>query len=129
MMQHNQDHQSSTRWAGKACGSQTMSQQQQQQQQAQEKEAAAEEEKQQESKGTDKRAKLWTSEDVDNHIKWDPALDTAKFTMCHQDRFGGLCEVPFDVFDHNSLAFHRVWVFKHQGTVVWDRENRIDHVF
>ena len=98
------------------------------QQHTQENEAAAEE-KQKESKGTDKRAKLWTSEDVDNHIKWDPALDTAEFTMCHQDRFGGLREVPFDMFDHNSLAFHRVWVFKHQGTVVWDRENRIDQVF
>ena len=68
--------------------------------------------------------------DVDNHIKWDPALATAMFTICYQDRFGGQREVPFDTFDHNSLAFHWVWVFKHQGTVVWDCENNhIDHVF
>ena len=127
-MQHNQDHQSKcTPWAGKVWQPDDEPATHTKQQQALEKEAA--EEKQQESKGTDKRAKLWASEDVDNHIKWDPALDTAEFTMCHQDRFGGLREVPFDMFDHNSLAFHWVWVFKHQGTVVWDCENHIDQVF
>ena len=96
-MQHSQDHQSEPTlgwqsvWHPDDEPAHTRQQhEQQQQQQAQEKETAAEEEKQQESKGTDKRAKLWTSEDVDNHIKWDPALDTAVFTMCHQDRFGGL---------------------------------------
>ena len=130
MMQHNQDHQSKC-----TLGWQSVWQPDDEpathtkQQQALEKEAA-EEVKQQESKGTDKRAKLQTSEDVDNHIKWDPAQDMAEFTMCHQDWFGGLREVPSNMFDHNSLAFHWVWVFKHQGTVVWDCENNHnDQVF
>lgn len=73
--------------------------------------------------------KLRTSEDVYNRIMWDPLLNKAEYTICYEDRFLGLMEVPFESFDRENIPFHRVWMFKHRGDVVWDREKRIDLVF
>lgn len=73
--------------------------------------------------------KLRTSEDVYNRIMWDPLLNKAEYTICYEDRFLGLMEIPFESFDRENIPFHRVWMFKHRGDVVWDREKRIDLVF
>jgi len=73
--------------------------------------------------------KLRTSEDVYNRIMWDPSFNKAEYTICYEDRFIGLMEVPFESFDHENIPFHRVQLFKHRGDIVWDRANRIDRVF
>jgi len=73
--------------------------------------------------------KLRTSEDVYHRIMWDPSFNKAEYTICYEDRFLGLMEVPFESFDHENIPFHRVWLFKHRGDIVWDREKRIDRVF
>jgi len=73
--------------------------------------------------------KLRTSEDVYHRIMWDPSFNKAEYTICYEDRFLGLMEVPFESFDHENIPFHRVWLYKHRGDIVWDREKRIDLVF
>jgi len=73
--------------------------------------------------------KLRKSEDVYNRIMWDPKFNKAEYSICYEDRFLGLMEVPFESFDHENIPFHRVWLFKHRGDIIWDRENRIDRVF
>jgi len=60
---------------------------------------------------------------------WDPSFNKAEYTICYEDRFIGLMEVPFESFDHENIPFHRVQLFKHRGDIVWDRANRIDRVF
>ncbi|KAH3767389.1 RNA 2',3'-cyclic phosphodiesterase [Pelomyxa schiedti] len=75
------------------------------------------------------KKKLRTSEDVFNRIKWDPTFNLNEFTMCYEDRFLGLMEVPVNEFDMENIPFHRVWLFKRNGEIVWDREKRIDVLF
>jgi len=75
------------------------------------------------------KKKLRTSEDIFNRIKWDPRYDSSDFLVCYEDRFAGLLEVPFDDFDTENIPFHRIWVIKQNGEVVWDRKNRIDKIF
>lgn len=77
----------------------------------------------------DSKKKLRTSEDVFNRIKWDSRFDSSDFLIGYEDRFKGLLEVPFDDFDVENIPFHRIWVIKKNGEIVWDRENKIDRVF
>ena len=79
------------------------------------------------------KTSLRTSLDIYNRIIWDGRLDAADFTIVYFDRFMGMqqCElVEFrssdDEFDH--VPWHRVWQFRRNGEVVWDRERRIDKI-
>jgi poly(A) polymerase Pap1/uncharacterized protein (UPF0248 family)/2'-5' RNA ligase/endonuclease/exonuclease/phosphatase family metal-dependent hydrolase len=88
--------------------------------------------KEKESEITKKR--LHTSEEVYNRVKWDSRYNSAEFVIVYEDRFKGLVEIPFEDFRDNadeveSVPFHRVWYFKHNGKVVWDRKERMDLIF
>jgi uncharacterized protein (UPF0248 family) len=88
--------------------------------------------KEKESEITKKR--LHTSEEVYNRVKWDSRYNCAEFVIVYEDRFKGLVEIPFEDFRDNadeveSVPFHRVWYFKHNGKVVWDRKERMDLIF
>jgi uncharacterized protein (UPF0248 family) len=77
---------------------------------------------------------LHTSEEVYNRVKWDSRYNSAEFVIVYEDRFKGLVEIPFEDFRDNadeveSVPFHRVWYFKHNGKVVWDRKERMDLIF
>ena len=59
----------------------------------------------------------------------------------YKDRFIGTIETPFKTLDWESdiasvgkfdklvIPQHRIEYFKYQGRVVWDKKNRVDHVF
>jgi uncharacterized protein (UPF0248 family) len=67
---------------------------------------------------------------VSNDItKWDSALNKAEYSIGYEDRFLGIMEVAFEDFDTEAIPFHRVWLFKHRGDIIWDRENRVDKLF
>lgn len=76
-----------------------------------------------------KKPKLRTSTDVFNRILWDKDLKPEEFTITYKDRFDGMMEVPFLEFPTEDVPFHRIWLFKKNGQVVWDRAARIDCVF
>lgn len=76
-----------------------------------------------------KKPKLRTSNDVFDRIIWDKDLNPEDFTITYKDRFDGMMEVPFLEFPTEDVPFHRIWLFKKNGQVVWDRANRIDQVF
>lgn len=78
---------------------------------------------------SNQKKKLRTSEDVFNRIKWDGRLDSSDFSVGYEDRFKGLLEVPFDDFDAENIPFHRIWVIRKNGEIIWDRENKIDNMF
>lgn len=76
-----------------------------------------------------KKPKLRTSNDVFDRILWDKDLNPEEFTITYKDRFDGMMEVPFLEFPTEDVPFHRIWTFKKNGQVVWDRAGRIDCVF
>jgi len=83
---------------------------------------------------TPNKKRLHTSEEVYNRVKWDSRYNSAEFVIVYEDRFKGLIEIPFEDFRDNadeveSVPFHRVWYFKHNDKVVWDRKERIDLIF
>ena len=76
-----------------------------------------------------KKPKLRTSNDVFDRILWDKDMNPGDFTITYKDRFDGMMEVPFLEFPTEDVPFHRIWTFKKNGQVVWDRSKRIDCVF
>lgn len=76
-----------------------------------------------------KKPKLRTSNDVFDRILWDKDLNPGDYTVTYKDRFDGMMEVPFLEFPTEDVPFHRIWSFKKNGQVVWDRAGRIDRVF
>eukprot|EP00727_Mastigamoeba_balamuthi_P000715 m51a1_g10640 hypothetical protein (1092) ;mRNA; r:11564-15406 len=76
-----------------------------------------------------KKEKMRTSSDVFNRVRWDPSFNPAEWTVGYEDRFLGMMEVPLEEYDTENIPFHRVWLFKRRGEIVWDRENRVDMVF
>ena len=74
--------------------------------------------------------KLRSSEAIANQIKWDPRFNSSEFSVVYEDRFLGMMEIGFDAFaqmdDETRVPFHRIWMFKRKGVVVWDREKRLD---
>ena len=76
-----------------------------------------------------KKPRLRTSEEVFNRILWDSELVPGEFTVTYKDRFDGMMEVPFLEFPTEDVPFHRIWLFKKNGEVVWDRAGRTDKVF
>uniref|UniRef100_A0A6B2L8Y7 RWD domain-containing protein n=1 Tax=Arcella intermedia TaxID=1963864 RepID=A0A6B2L8Y7_9EUKA len=86
--------------------------------------------KKKEGEGHDEsKGKLRTSEEIFNQIKWDPDYDPATCLMGYMDRFEGMQEIEMDEFKNADIPFHRVWYFKLNGKVVWDRKTREDLLF
>jgi len=76
-----------------------------------------------------------TSEEVYNRIKWDNDYNKLEFRIGYEDRFDGLQEVEFNVWEikdvssENFIPWHRVQYFKQQEDIVWDRRTRKDYIF
>jgi poly(A) polymerase len=75
------------------------------------------------------KKKIRHSVDVFNRIKWDAQMSLQNWVIGYEDRFVGIIEVPIAEFDHSTIPWHRVRIFKRDGEIVWDRLNRIDRVF
>jgi len=73
-----------------------------------------------------KKTKLRTSEAIYNQIKWDPEFDSSQCIIGYMDRFEGMQEISFEEWPTADIPFHRVWYFKLNGKVVWNRKNRED---
>ncbi|XP_038832212.1 leukocyte receptor cluster member 9-like isoform X2 [Salvelinus namaycush] len=94
-----------------------------------------------EGKGSTKKPRMRTADDVISRILWDPSVEPADFVVGYVDRFLGVLERPFSEFnwdtdpcdcDYSSelaLPRHRIQYFTHRGRRVWDRNNRTDRVF
>ncbi|XP_078491314.1 uncharacterized protein LOC144747484 [Ciona intestinalis] len=87
-----------------------------------------------------KKPPMKTALDVINRIKWDTDLDPHAFTVAYEDRFMGTIEKGFSEFDWENdissvgpdilaIPQHRIQYFKYKRRVVWDKKERIDHVF
>lgn len=83
-----------------------------------------------------------TSSDVIHRIQWDTVIDADAVSVGYLDRFEGVIERPFTMFnwiDDPALADdthqivipqHRVQHFKYKHNfVLWDKKTRIDNVF
>lgn len=86
-----------------------------------------------------KKPSMKTAGDVRHRIQWDDNLHEEYFTVGYMDRFSGVVEKPFTSFHWEHLALvdddqlaipqHRIQYFKYKGTKVWDKNERLDHVF
>jgi len=86
-----------------------------------------------------KKNSMKTSEDVINRIFWDQEINKEYITVGYLDRFLGIKEVLFNLFDWgdiveadiNSLAIprHRIHYFKYKNETIWDKKTRLDNVF
>lgn len=86
-----------------------------------------------------KKPSMKTAGDVKHRIQWDENLQQEYFTVGYMDRFAGVVEKPFTSFQWEHLALvdddqlaipqHRIQYFKYKGTKVWDKTERLDHVF
>jgi len=73
-----------------------------------------------------KKVKLRSSEAVYNQIKWDPEYDSSQCIIGYTDRFEGMQEISFEEWPTADIPFHRVWYFKLNGKVMWDRKKKED---
>lgn len=77
-----------------------------------------------------KRKSKWEHE-IFERIKWDASIPQELVVIGYLDRFEGIKEIPFVDFkgvheDLEGVPMHRIRYFKLNGTIVWDRDNRID---
>lgn len=86
-----------------------------------------------------KKPSLKTAGDVRKRIQWDPELQKEHFTVGYLDRFSGVVEKPFTAFSWEHLSMvdldqlavpqHRIQYYKYKGVKVWDKKDRLDHIF
>lgn len=68
--------------------------------------------------------------DVYNRIRWDAQFDPARFFVGFETHDQGLKEVPFLSFvPGGEIPWHRVYYFRDETGVVWDRRTRVDRIF
>ncbi|KAL6074636.1 MJ1316 domain-containing protein [Balamuthia mandrillaris] len=83
--------------------------------------------------GGDGKNKLRSSKDVYDRLCWDCTWPTADVVIGYEDRFEGMMEIDFDEFCPNEkggdIPFHRIWYFRTDSEVIWDRRKRYDRVF
>jgi|GEM_PF-1749093 len=66
-------------------------------------------------------------QDVIGRIRFDAALDVARFSVGYEERFAGVREAPLaGVLGEGEVPWHRIWFIKAGSLVVWDRRERID---
>ena len=69
-------------------------------------------------------------QDVVGRIRFDAALNLARFSVGYEERFAGVREAPLaDFIGEGEIPWHRIWFIKAGDLVVWDRRARIDLVF
>jgi uncharacterized protein (UPF0248 family) len=79
-----------------------------------------------------KKAPRKTADEVFARIKWDKKFNPEEVTIGYLDRFDGLKETAFSVFDEKDVSsetfipWHRVQFFKQNETMLWDRRTKLD---
>nr|BFE55816.1 hypothetical protein GCM10020063_003420 [Dactylosporangium thailandense] len=69
-------------------------------------------------------------QDVVSRIRYDAALDAARFSVGYEERGAGIRETPLLAFvGGGDVPWHRVQWVKAGSTTVWDRQTRVDLVF
>lgn len=84
-----------------------------------------------------RKIKFRTSKDVYDRLCWDSQLDSNLYTVGYKDRFRGMVELGLgefrnsrkDMFEESWIPWHRVYWFKREGDIIWDREKKIDKIF
>jgi len=70
--------------------------------------------------------KLKGADQIVNRIKWDKKQNMNEFTVGYDDRFLGIMDIPFVEFALKAdIPSHRIYYFKRNGEIVWDRTNKI----
>jgi 2'-5' RNA ligase len=87
----------------------------------------------------EKKSSMKTAGDVKKRIQWDEMINKDFITVGYIDRFVGLKECQFNMFDWgdivladiNALAIpeHRIQYFKYKNEIIWNKETRLDNVF
>lgn len=76
------------------------------------------------------KGKLTSSEEILNRLKWDSQFPHDQFVIGYLDRFTGMMETTIegylDAEDVDRFPMHRIYYFKLNGNIVWDRESKID---
>ncbi|WP_433615996.1 RNA repair domain-containing protein [Dactylosporangium sp. CA-139114] len=69
-------------------------------------------------------------QDVVSRIRYDAALDAARFSVGYEERGAGIRETPLLAFvGGGDVPWHRVQWVKAGAVTVWDRRSRVDLVF
>lgn len=77
-------------------------------------------------------SKFKGSDFIFQRIKWDEKIDKNQVVIGYLDRFVGIKEIKFNDFKgvhedyKEGVPFHRIRNYKINGTIVWDREQKID---
>ena len=71
--------------------------------------------------------KLRSSEIIYNQIRYDSRFDPEEFVIGYQTRFNGMKEIRLTGFKPGlEIPWHRIWYFKTQAGMQWDRKQGID---
>jgi len=75
------------------------------------------------------KQKLVRANEIISRIKWDPKFNPEEFIIGYKDRFEGIMEITLKEFEENAeIPMHRIFYFKQNSFIVWDREKRIDRI-
>jgi uncharacterized protein (UPF0248 family) len=88
-------------------------------------EGEAEEETEEET-AEKKYARFRGADKIFHRILWDEKFDRDEFVIGYEDRFEGIIEEPFKVFEmlKEDIPFHRIRYFKKMGEIVWERKTK-----
>lgn len=75
------------------------------------------------------RDKLRTSREVYDQIRWDPRIDARRVVIGYDSRRDGMQEIALsDFVPGGDIPWHRIWFFRDDKQVLWDREQRMDRL-
>lgn len=87
----------------------------------------------------EKKSSMKTAIDVLNRIIWDEQINKEFVTVGYLDRFLGIKECLFSVFDWGDIVEadigalaipkHRINYFKYKNEIIWDKNVRLDNIF
>lgn len=85
-----------------------------------------EEEEFEESEVTKKYARFRGADKIYHRILWDEKFNKNDFIIGYEDRFEGIIEESFEVFEtlKEDIPFHRIRFFKKNGEIVWERKTK-----
>jgi|GEM_PF-4009138 len=76
------------------------------------------------------KIRLRSSKDIYHRLKWGGGIPIEKAVIGYLDRIEGMKEMAFKHFKPGRpVPWDRVYYFKLEGQLVWDRKTRLDRVF
>jgi len=85
---------------------------------------AQREEKSRQEKNSNKKFK--GADHILDRVLWDPELNADEFIIGYEDRFVGILEIEATQFKGTSIPIHRIWYFKQNEKIVWDRKKKLN---